>query len=144
MVYFSSSSSSSNSCSSDDQINSYLKDGIDAPNGTSNLRGLRGRLHFLKFETTKISECIKFISSKQLQHDGTLFFFFFAVINISARVICAVYHLLYVLSIQRCLSASSFSAYHTSGKCYANIEYFYELNRDSLLSTLECSLLLLS
>ncbi|KAH6826775.1 pantothenate kinase 2 [Perilla frutescens var. hirtella] len=64
MVYFSSSSG----CSSDDQINGYLKDGFDVSSGTSNHRVLRRKLHFLKFETSKISECIKFISSKHLQY----------------------------------------------------------------------------
>lgn len=65
MVYFTSSS-----CFSDDQRNGYLKDGIDASSGTSNHRVLRRKLHFLKFETSNISECIKFISSKNLQHYG--------------------------------------------------------------------------
>lgn len=69
MVYFTSSS-----CFSDDQRNGYLKDGIDASSGTSNHRVLRRKLHFLKFETSNISECIKFISSKNLQHYGTLFY----------------------------------------------------------------------
>lgn len=66
MVYFTSSSS----CLSDDQRNGCLKDGIDASSGTSNHRVLKRKLHFLKFETSKISECIKFISSKNLQHYG--------------------------------------------------------------------------
>ncbi|XP_047968100.1 pantothenate kinase 1-like [Salvia hispanica] len=66
MVYFSSGSSSSSSSSDDDDKHSYLKDGIN----TSNHDGSRGKLHFLKFETSKISECIKFISSKHLQHYG--------------------------------------------------------------------------
>lgn len=72
MVYFSSGSSSSSSSSDDDDKHSYLKDGIN----TSNHDGSRGKLHFLKFETSKISECIKFISSKHLQHYGkfTLFY----------------------------------------------------------------------
>lgn len=62
MVYFSSSSS----CSTGDQKNGFLKDGCDTV--------LSGRLHFLKFETSKISECIKFISSKRLQQYGMCFF----------------------------------------------------------------------
>ncbi|KAL1565631.1 Pantothenate kinase 2, mitochondrial [Salvia divinorum] len=62
MVYFSSGSSYSD----DDEKESYLKDGIN----TSNHDGSRGKLHFLKFETSKINECIKFISSKHLQHYG--------------------------------------------------------------------------
>ena len=66
MVYFSSGSSSS----SDDKKDSYLKDGTNTSIGTSNHNGLRGKLHFLKFETSKIDECIKFISSKHLQNNG--------------------------------------------------------------------------
>ncbi|KAG6426445.1 hypothetical protein SASPL_110668 [Salvia splendens] len=66
MVYFSSGSSSP----SDDQKDNYLKDGTNTSIGTSNHNGLRGKLHFLKFETSKIDECIKFISSKHLQHNG--------------------------------------------------------------------------
>ncbi|KAL9149593.1 hypothetical protein ABFS82_12G118000 [Erythranthe guttata] len=62
MVYFSSNSI----CSGDDQKNGFLKDGIDTVNYTV----LSGRLHFLKFETTKISECMKFISTKRLQEYG--------------------------------------------------------------------------
>ncbi|PIN10328.1 Pantothenate kinase PanK [Handroanthus impetiginosus] len=66
VVYFSSSSC----CSSDDEQHGFLKDGIDASSGNLNYRVLTGRLHFLKFETSKISECIKFLSSKRLQHYG--------------------------------------------------------------------------
>ncbi|XP_042043482.1 pantothenate kinase 1-like [Salvia splendens] len=66
MVYFSSGSSSP----SDDQKDNYLKDGTNTSIGTSNHNGLRGKLHFLKFETSKIDECIKFISSQHLQHNG--------------------------------------------------------------------------
>ena len=37
---------------------------------------LGGRLHFVKFETEKLNECLDFISSKQLHRGGmqTLFF----------------------------------------------------------------------
>ncbi|XP_042062941.1 pantothenate kinase 1-like [Salvia splendens] len=69
MVYFSSGSSSSSEDDDDDdddEKHNYLKDGIN----TSNHDGSRGKLHFLKFETSKISECINFISSKHLQHYG--------------------------------------------------------------------------
>ncbi|GFP88033.1 pantothenate kinase 2 [Phtheirospermum japonicum] len=66
IVYFSSNSS----CSNDDQKNSLLKDRIDAPGGSLNYKVLTGRLHFVKFETRKINECIKFISSKRLHHYG--------------------------------------------------------------------------
>ncbi|KAL1550839.1 Pantothenate kinase 2, mitochondrial [Salvia divinorum] len=66
MVYFSSGSSSP----SDDQKDSYLNDGTNTSIGTSNYNGLREKLHFLKFETSKIDECIKFISSKHLRYYG--------------------------------------------------------------------------
>lgn len=33
---------------------------------------LGGRLHFVKFETAKINECLDFIYSKQLHHGGML------------------------------------------------------------------------
>lgn len=36
---------------------------------------LGGRLHFVKFETPKINDCLDFISSKQLHCGGTLFSF---------------------------------------------------------------------
>ncbi|KAL8035824.1 hypothetical protein ABFX02_12G120900 [Erythranthe guttata] len=66
MVYFSSNSI----CSSDDQKNGFIKDRIDTAGGNLNYTVLSGRLHFLKFETTKISECMKFISTKRLQEHG--------------------------------------------------------------------------
>ncbi|KAL7091692.1 hypothetical protein ACP275_12G120600 [Erythranthe tilingii] len=66
MVYFSSNSI----CSSDDQKNGFIKDGIDTAGGNLNYTVLSGKLHFLKFETTKISECMKFISTKRLQEYG--------------------------------------------------------------------------
>ncbi|KAL8534191.1 hypothetical protein ACS0TY_010261 [Phlomoides rotata] len=66
MVYFSSSSSSLG----DDQKNGFLKDGVDASSTNFNSKVLSGMLHFLKFETSKINECIEFISSKRLQHYG--------------------------------------------------------------------------
>lgn len=37
---------------------------------------LGGRLHFVKFETTKVNECLDFISSKQLHCGGTALFIF--------------------------------------------------------------------
>lgn len=69
MVYFSSNSSSLG----DDQKNGFLKDGVDASSTNFNSRVLNGMLHFLKFETSKINECIEFISSKRLQHYGKFF-----------------------------------------------------------------------
>lgn len=38
---------------------------------------LGGRLHFVKFETHKINECLDFISSKQLHRGGIHFFITF-------------------------------------------------------------------
>ncbi|KAL0421375.1 UNVERIFIED_CONTAM: Pantothenate kinase [Sesamum latifolium] len=69
VVYFSSSSR----CSSDDQENGFIRDGTNTSSGNLEYRVLSGRLHFLKFETSKISECIEFISSKRLQHYGMCF-----------------------------------------------------------------------
>ncbi|KAI3452720.1 hypothetical protein Pfo_009396 [Paulownia fortunei] len=66
MVYFSSDSSRS----VDDQVNGSSEDGLPASNGNLHDSVLNGRLHFFKFETSKISECTEFISSKLLQHYG--------------------------------------------------------------------------
>ncbi|XP_075518414.1 pantothenate kinase 1-like isoform X3 [Primulina tabacum] len=65
VVYFSSSSN----CSSDHKNIGSSDDGIDAFSGNLNYH-LSGRLHFLKFETSKICECVQFISSKLLHHNG--------------------------------------------------------------------------
>ncbi|XP_073021953.1 pantothenate kinase 1 isoform X1 [Primulina eburnea] len=65
VVYFSSSSN----CSSDHKNIGSSDDGIDAFSGNLNYH-LSGRLHFLKFETSKICECVQFISSKLLHHYG--------------------------------------------------------------------------
>ncbi|KAL6547330.1 Pantothenate kinase 1 [Orobanche minor] len=66
IVYF----SSSTSCSSDVQKSCFLMDGICKPSGNLKYKVLTGKLHFVKFETRKISECMKFISSKRLHHYG--------------------------------------------------------------------------
>lgn len=42
----------------------------ETPNGSLSGHFLRGSLHLLKFETSKISECTDFLSSKKLQHCG--------------------------------------------------------------------------
>ncbi|KAK2977505.1 hypothetical protein RJ640_016133, partial [Escallonia rubra] len=39
--------------------------------GSKNCNFVNGRLHFMKFETRKINDCLQFISSKQLHHYGT-------------------------------------------------------------------------
>ncbi|KAJ1439066.1 Type II pantothenate kinase [Sesbania bispinosa] len=57
--------------SSDDKRIRRAKDRLGFPNG--NRRSypiLGGRLHFLKFETSKINECLEFIHSKQLHCSG--------------------------------------------------------------------------
>ncbi|XP_042499855.1 pantothenate kinase 2-like [Macadamia integrifolia] len=55
----------------DDKRKRSLKERLGVSNG--NRRGypiLGGRLHFVKFETSKISECLDFIASKQLHTGG--------------------------------------------------------------------------
>ncbi|KAA8542295.1 hypothetical protein F0562_023569 [Nyssa sinensis] len=57
--------------SANDGKNKSVKTRLGVANG--NRRSypiLGGRLHFVKFETIKINECLDFISSKQLQHGG--------------------------------------------------------------------------
>lgn len=57
--------------SSNDKRNKTLKERLGISNG--NRRSypvLGGRLHFVKFETSKINECLDFISSKQLHFGG--------------------------------------------------------------------------
>ncbi|XP_010243065.1 PREDICTED: pantothenate kinase 2 isoform X2 [Nelumbo nucifera] len=56
----------------DDKRKRSLKERLGVSNG--NRRSypiLGGRLHFVKFETSKINECLDFISSKQLHRGGT-------------------------------------------------------------------------
>lgn len=45
---------------------------LELPNGSMDNPVLRGRLHFAKFETSKINDCLDFIASKQLHLCGTL------------------------------------------------------------------------
>ncbi|KAL5747196.1 hypothetical protein ACOSP7_024194 [Xanthoceras sorbifolium] len=55
----------------DDKRKKTVKERLGISNG--NRRSfpiLGGRLHFVKFETTKINECLDFIYSKQLHHGG--------------------------------------------------------------------------
>ncbi|KAL0447128.1 UNVERIFIED_CONTAM: Pantothenate kinase [Sesamum latifolium] len=66
MVYFPSNSSRS----IDDQVKGSSKDGLAASGGDRHYSLLNGRLHFLKFETSKVNDCIDFISSELLQHCG--------------------------------------------------------------------------
>ncbi|XP_011071090.1 pantothenate kinase 1 [Sesamum indicum] len=66
MVYFPSNSSRS----IDDQVNGSSKDGLAASGGDLHYSLLNGRLHFFKFETSKVNDCIDFISSELLRHCG--------------------------------------------------------------------------
>ncbi|KAK2663750.1 hypothetical protein Ddye_002324 [Dipteronia dyeriana] len=55
----------------DDKRKKILKERLGISNGTRRSYPiLGGRLHFVKFETTKINECLDFIYSKQLHHGG--------------------------------------------------------------------------
>ncbi|GAB2280468.1 Pantothenate kinase 2, mitochondrial [Dionaea muscipula] len=62
LVYF----AKQHDCSGTDTNNGSAekKDGVQ--NGRNSYRDLSGRLHFEKFETSKINECLDFILSKQL------------------------------------------------------------------------------
>ncbi|KAL0372386.1 UNVERIFIED_CONTAM: Pantothenate kinase [Sesamum calycinum] len=46
------------------------KDGLAASGGDLHYSLLNGRLHFFKFETSKVNDCIDFISSELLRHCG--------------------------------------------------------------------------
>ncbi|XP_075661389.1 pantothenate kinase 2 isoform X1 [Castanea sativa] len=57
--------------SSNDKRKKTLKDRLGISNGSRRSYPiLGGRLHFVKFETNKINECLDFISSKQLHRGG--------------------------------------------------------------------------
>lgn len=61
--------------SSDDKTKRNVKNRLGFPNG--NRRSypiLGGRLHFVKFETSKINDCLDFIYSKQLHCGGSTLF----------------------------------------------------------------------
>ncbi|KAI3932148.1 hypothetical protein MKW92_000284 [Papaver armeniacum] len=48
-----------------------LKEGLEVSNGSNRSYPVKGGcLHFLKFDTRKINECLDFIDSKQLHHGG--------------------------------------------------------------------------
>lgn len=66
VVYF-----SGNDCGSfEEQETSSSKGRLDVPNGNQNYCVLKGKLHFMKFETRKINDCIEFLSSKKFRcHD---------------------------------------------------------------------------
>ena len=57
--------------SSNDKRKKTLKERLGISNGSRRSYPiLGGRLHFVKFETNKINECLDFISSKQLHCGG--------------------------------------------------------------------------
>ncbi|CAN4123305.1 unnamed protein product [Withania somnifera] len=66
IVYF----STNNKCSTNDEAPTLTKERQEVPNGDFNHHILSGRLYFVKFETSKIEECIKYLSSKKLQQCG--------------------------------------------------------------------------
>nr|GMD19516.1 pantothenate kinase 1 [Ipomoea batatas] len=66
MVYV----SSNNHCSTNDQQGQLSNETVSILNGNWNHSAFCGSLHFVKFETRMISECIKFLSSKKLQYPG--------------------------------------------------------------------------
>ncbi|XP_059656117.1 pantothenate kinase 2 [Cornus florida] len=63
--------SSNNNCAADDEEGkSPPKEDLGVPNDDINCPVLGGKLHFAKFETTKINDCLEFILSKQLHRHG--------------------------------------------------------------------------
>ena len=73
----------------DDKRKRTIKERLGITNG--NLRSypvLGGRLHFVKFETHKINECLDFIHSKQLHRRGIFAFFSSHPTNLCTRMTC--------------------------------------------------------
>ncbi|KAL8121264.1 pantothenate kinase 1 isoform X2 [Apium graveolens] len=68
MVYF----SSTDNCSADSQENRSLEESNDISDDLEICLIGKGRLHFVKFETTNINDCLDFISSNQLSTHGDL------------------------------------------------------------------------
>ncbi|KAJ9554312.1 hypothetical protein OSB04_018357 [Centaurea solstitialis] len=66
MVYF----STSREQPVDKTQKNSSRDSHGVSRGSKDGRLLNGRLYFIKFETSKINECLDFISSKQLHHRG--------------------------------------------------------------------------
>lgn len=66
IAYFSTNSK----CSTNDEVPTLSKERQEVSNGDLNHHILSGRLYFVKFETSKIEDCIKFLSSKKLQQCG--------------------------------------------------------------------------
>lgn len=83
VVYF-----SGNDCGSfEEQETSSSKGRLDVPNGNQNYCVLKGKLHFMKFETRKINDCIEFLSSKKFRCHGMCF----TVINLSENYAVAIF-----------------------------------------------------
>ncbi|KAK6931047.1 Type II pantothenate kinase [Dillenia turbinata] len=66
LVYF----SRDDKCSTGDQWINSSNEGGDVSSSESTCPILEGKLHFAKFETSKINECVEFIRSKKLHHSG--------------------------------------------------------------------------
>ncbi|XP_052185925.1 pantothenate kinase 1 isoform X2 [Diospyros lotus] len=63
--------SSSNETSGVEKGETASDDILEVSNGSDNYPIHYGRLHFAKFETSKINDCLEFISSKQLCRSGS-------------------------------------------------------------------------
>lgn len=65
LVYF-----STNDGDDDDELGRSGKESVGVSNGNRSFPVLKGRLHFSKFETSKINDCLDFIQTKQLHIGG--------------------------------------------------------------------------
>ncbi|XP_050276667.1 pantothenate kinase 1 isoform X2 [Quercus robur] len=65
LVYF-----STNDGDDDDELGRSGKESVGVSNGNRSFPVLKGRLHFSKFETCKINDCLDFIQTKQLHIGG--------------------------------------------------------------------------
>lgn len=54
----------------DDEVGRSGKKSFGVSNGNRGHPVLKGRLHFVKFETSKINDCLEFIQTKQLHFGG--------------------------------------------------------------------------
>jgi hypothetical protein len=54
----------------DDEVGRSGKKSLGVSNGNRDYPVLKGRLHFVKFETSKIHDCLDFIQTKQLHLGG--------------------------------------------------------------------------
>lgn len=55
----------------DEDPNWYSNVSLGLSNAGKDQSGFEGRLHFAKFETRKIDDCLEFIQSRQLHLGGT-------------------------------------------------------------------------